>query len=233
MISRVAFAITIETARHSVQSRGEFSLCLSGGNTPQGLYELFGRPENRAQIDWPRTHVFWGDERCIGSDKPDNHFRMATELFLSRVPIPPEHVHRIRAEASDVRAAALEYERDIRQHFRLGDGQFPAFDLNILGLGDDAHTASLYPDTEALSARDRIAVANFVPQRSGYRITLTFSALNQSRRLMFLIAGAAKRGALRHALGGPPTLQYPVTCVAPVSEDVLWVADAEAARGVV
>jgi 6-phosphogluconolactonase len=177
------------------QGAGPFRLALSGGSTPRTLYSLLAR----RPLPWERLHLFWGDERCVPADDPDSNYRMARETLLDQAPIPPAQVHRWRTEDGP-QVAADEYHRLLAREFGPG---VPVFDLVLLGMGEDGHTASLFPGTPALQVSDRWAVANYVPQvKDVWRLTLTFPVLNAARRAWFLISGAAKAEALRRVLSG-------------------------------
>lgn len=175
-------------------SEGPFRIALSGGSTPRKLYGILARRD----LPWERLHLFLGDERYVPSDHPDSNFRMVRETLLDGSPLAPERVHRWRTELGPHEAAA-EYEADLAREF--GPGR-PVFDLVLLGMGDDGHTASLFPGSPALGVTDRLTAANDVGGDKGWRLTFTFPLLNAGRRVMFLIAGAAKAPALRHVLAG-------------------------------
>ena len=204
---------------------GRFTIALSGGSTPRALYELLASPDQAGRVSWERWHVFWGDERLVPPDDPMSNYRMAKEALLGRVPIPAEQLHRIRGEA-DPELAASEYEELMRETF---DPGVPAFDLILLGLGDDGHTASLFPGTEALNERRRLVAANRVPQLDTTRITFTLPLINAARHIVFIVAGGSKAAALRSVLeparDGPPP---PAASVMPERGDLCWIADSDA-----
>jgi 6-phosphogluconolactonase len=162
-LTRAAAAEFLRLAVEAIQAGGRFTVALAGGSTPRDAYALLAEdPSLRSQVPWDRTHCFWGDERPVPPDHADSNFRMAGEAMLSKVPIPPENVHRIRGECPDAALAAEEYERTLREFCRLAKGAFPRFDLVFLGLGRDGHTASLFPGAPALRERRRLVVSNWV-----------------------------------------------------------------------
>lgn len=207
----------------ALSARGRFMLALSGGSTPRAAYVRLAT--NHPELDWQRTHVFWSDERCVPPDEPRNNYRMAREALLDRVPIPQAHVHRIRGEADPVQAAA-EYERELN-----GAGAEPlALDLVLLGLGEDGHTASLFPGQPAVHETVHHVLA--VPGPDGLRrITLTPPILNAARRVTFVVSGAGKAARLRQVIEGPFTPDLlPAQVIRPARGLLTWMVD-EAAAG--
>src|SRR3954465_10982035 len=174
-----------------------YSVALSGGSTPKTLFELLATDAYKSRIDWPRVEVFFGDERAVPPDHKDSNYRMAREALLSKVPIPGDNVYRMAGER-DPDTAAKEYGQMLKEKF--GDG---GMDLVLLGMGDDGHTASLFPETEALNETKHRCVANFVPKLSTWRITLTAPFINRSKGAMFLVSGASKAARLQEVLEGP------------------------------
>ena len=205
------------------------SLSLSGGSTPRGMHEVLARIPG---IDWSRVHVFWGDERTVPPDDPQSNYGMARETLLSRVAIPEENIHRMHGEL-DPHEAASQYEAELRGVFGdLPDGEFPRLDVDILGIGADGHTASLFPGTTALDERARWAVANWVPQQDTWRITLTYPVLNSARLTLFLATGADKADPLFRIFGPDVADRPPSWRVQPADGRVIFVLDAAAAEGV-
>jgi 6-phosphogluconolactonase len=229
-LSEAAANEFLRLAREAVASRGRFTVALSGGSTPRRLYQLLAGPPWRSGVDWGRVIFFWGDERCVPPDHPDSNYRMAREALLDHVPIPPENVHRFEAERPDHDAVARDYQNLLASSFGIDSaGPPPAFDLVLLGMGPDGHTASLFPDTLALNETVRWAVANHVPKFGADRLTLTYPVLNRGREVLFLIAGADKAVVLREALEGhsdPP--RFPFLRVRPEG-DLFWFLDRAAA----
>src|SRR5215472_5551805 len=168
-VTRAAADRFASVAAESIAARGRFSVVLSGGSTPRGAYQLLANEPYAHQIDWARTFIFFGDERCVPPDHPDSNFRMANEALLSRVPIPPGNIKRMAGEG-DPNASAAAYEADLRAWF--GRADWPRLDLVFLGMGDDGHTASLFPGSAALQETARWVVANWVEKFHTFRITL-------------------------------------------------------------
>jgi 6-phosphogluconolactonase len=225
-----ATEIAIDRIRTAINERQQCSIALSGGSTPQPLYAALADVD----LPWDRIHIFWGDERYVPATHPDSNYGMTKRILLDsltqprlgKVAIPPEHIHPMPTNASQPQSAADEYERLIRAEFGLEAGGIPAFDLVLLGMGDDAHTASLFPHTAALSVRDRLVT---VGDKDGQpRLTFTFDLINQARSVIFLISGESKQPALAAVFA--PTgdaLAYPSRSVAP-SGELLWLLDAAA-----
>lgn len=214
------------TAEAAVKERGRFSVALSGGNTPRTVYSLLAAEHK--QLPWNQIHLFFGDERHVPPDDPDSNFRMATESLISKVPIPQENVHRIRAEM-EAEAAAREYEQTLRGFFQLVDHDWPRFDFIFLGLGDDGHTASLFPGSKALTDASQSVTANWVEKLKTFRITLTFPVLNNAAEVVFMVSGGGKAQILREVLR-PGILKYPAQGVRPENGRLLWIADQDAGR---
>ena len=219
----------------AVRARGLALIALSGGSTPRGLHALLADETApfRARVPWSRLHVFWGDERAVPPDHPESNYRMALESLLGRVPIPPVHVHRIESEDPDPALAAARYADDLRgvfgAHDRLENG-WPRFDLIILGMGADGHTASLFPGTDALHETGRVAVAVWVPKLHAHRITLTPPVLNRADCALFLVTGTDKAETLAAVLAGPSRPDvYPSQTVRPTAGPPIWLVDRAAA----
>ena len=215
----------------SVQEERGFYLVLAGGSTPKRLYEILADQIEKSGAIWNHVHIFFGDERCVKPDHPDSNFKMATDAFLSKVKLPDSHIHRLKGEA-DPATAALDYENEIRTAFGLvvGDCSIPSFDLVLLGMGADGHTASLFPETVALTERSKMVVANWAPRLSAYRLTMTPVILTRSARVFFLVTGADKAKRLSEVLEGPycPN-QTPAQLVSPDAGEITWFIDNAAA----
>lgn len=227
-VAAAAAAEVLARGAEAVTARGAFALALAGGSTPRVLYALLADPGGpfATRMPWQRTQVFFGDERHVPPDHPDSNFRMASQSLLERVPVPAENVHRIRGEVPDADAAAAAYERELRAAL----GEPPALDLVLLGLGEDGHTASLFPGSPALEERERWVVAPWVERLGKRRITLTLPALEAARQVLFLVTGAGKSAALRRALREPASAEpVPASRVRPGNGRVLWLADRAAA----
>jgi 6-phosphogluconolactonase len=229
-IARRAAQMFVDTAIAAVQQKGSFAVCLSGGSTPKTLHGLLvSDPALRSHLPWDKMHVFFGDERHVKPDDPESNFRMASETLISKSPLKPEQVTRIKGEYSEAEQAAKEYEQDLRTHFKLTDGQFPGFDLVLLGMGSEGHTASLFPGTKALRENRRIAVHNWVGKVLMDRITLTAPAINNAAHILFLVTGADKAPALTAVLERvyEPD-QLPAQLIQPMNGTLLWLVDSAA-----
>lgn len=219
-------------ARQAVDDHGRFTWALAGGSTPRTVYQLLASDFYRERMPWSAIHFFWGDERHVPPDHPDSNFRMAREAMLDHVPVPAENVHRIRAEEPDAQRAAAEYEATLRSFFALSpgkaQGEWPRFDLILLGLGKDGHTASLFPGGDAVRERERLVVAPWVEAQQTFRITLTAPVLNCAERTMFLVSGEEKAEALHAVLeGAREPERYPAQIV---EGNRLWMVDRAAAH---
>ena len=184
-------------------SEGTVAVALSGGNTPRRLYELLAAPPRRTQLPWERLHCFWGDERFVPPDHPDSNYRMAREAMLDHVPVPAAQIHPVPTQGMSPAAAAVAYERDLQRYYgstRLAPER-PLFCVTLLGLGEDGHTASLFPESPVLRERDSW-VAAVVGEKPEDRITLTLPALESSRAVAFLVSGASKRATLERIMSG-------------------------------
>jgi len=224
-LSREAAARFAAVVESRVGEQGIARVALAGGATPRRLYELLASEEFRASVPWARVHFFWGDERLVPLDHPESNYRMARETLLKHLALPKENVHPVPV-ASTAEAAALAYEQELRQHFRQRRGP-PAFDLILLGLGADGHTASLFPRAAALAEKERLVAATQSPTSGLPRITLTLPVLNEARQIFFLVAGENKAAALRLAVEAPGTL--PAQLVAPRRGLLTWLVDTAAA----
>jgi 6-phosphogluconolactonase len=214
----------------AADARGVFRVALSGGSTPEGLYSLMATDESfRSAVAWERIEFFWSDERHVPPDHPESNYRMAQDALLSRVPIEAHRVHRVRTEQPDASVAAILYEFEIRRVFN-SYGDIPSFDLILLGLGSDGHTASLFPGTPALHEGVRLVAANHVKAVEADRITMTFPLLNAAQLVMFVVTGAGKAAAVRDVLQpGPGTPELPARMVRPDDGRLLWIMDKAAA----
>jgi len=216
----------------SVASCGRFSMALAGGSTPKRLYSLLAseRDEFRSAFPWMQTHFFWGDERHVPPDHPDSNYRMAHETMFSRVQVPLESIHRFQSEKAAVEAAA-DYERLLIRSLSPAQGQMPRFDLVLLGMGSDGHTASLFPETDVLGEQTRIAAEVWVPKFSSFRLTLTAPLLNNAQNVVFLVTGQDKAEALRAVLRGEfKPQQLPAQLIRPNRGQLRWLIDKAAAR---
>jgi 6-phosphogluconolactonase len=230
-------------AEEAVRACGRFVVALAGGKTPQGLYERLARVPVAGKMPWPRIHFFWGDERCVPADHPDSNFGMVFHALLSKMPVPPANIHRVPVEKGSPEDAARAYEECLRQFFDAMDPGSarrgssiekrspPSFDLILLGVGKDGHTASLFPEDQALEETGRWVVAVEKPRGSPPipRVTFTLPMINQAQCVIFLVAGADKRDVVRSIMEDPDEARaiYPAARVRPQGR-VVWFVDPEA-----
>ncbi len=214
----------VARAAEAVAATGRFTLALAGGSTPRAAYALLATDAFDHRVEWGRVHVLWGDERCVPPDDPRSNYRMAKEALLERVPIPAQQIHRIRGE-DDPEKAAAEYEGELRA--LLGR---EGLDLALLGMGEDGHTASLFPGQAAVHETARWVLAVPTPDATMWRITLTPALLNQARNVTFVVAGAGKAERLQQVLQGPFTPDLlPAQAIRPVEGQLTWMVDETAA----
>jgi 6-phosphogluconolactonase len=225
-LSDAAAGLFVQQARQAAQVKGWFSVALAGGHTPQRTYQLLAQPHNRDRIPWGQLHVFWGDERCVPPDDPRSNARMARQALLAQVPVPPSQVHPIPCGQAP-QAAAQQYEETLQTFF--GD-QPPRLDLVFLGLGENGHTASLFPGTPVLDEQERWVAAVHVAEQDMDRVTLTAPLINQAAVVAFLVSGATKAAILREVLEGPlDPNRLPAQLIRPSGGEVHWLLDQEAA----
>jgi 6-phosphogluconolactonase len=221
----------IRAATSAIAQRGRFAIALSGGSTPRNLYTLIAANAS-ATLPWDQMFFFWGDERHVPPDDPESNYRMAKETLLSKVPVPAANIFRAPTEDPDASAAAAAYEQTLRKFFALAPGEFPRFDLILLGMGPDGHTASLFPETAALQEKSQLVVANWVEKLKASRITFTLPVLNAARCVAFLVSGTDKAAVLREVLeGNAPPEKYPSKLVKPTDGKLIWFVDRAAASG--
>jgi 6-phosphogluconolactonase len=218
----------VALAREALAARGHFSVALAGGSTPQRVYELLATDEHRESVAWEQVQIFFGDERCVSSDHAASNYRMAYESLLSRVPLPPQNIHRMKGEGDPALNAEL-YERELRAFFK--DAEWPQFDLVMLGMGDDGHTASLFPQSAALKDRTAWVVANWVEKLKSFRLTLTVPAINQAAHVIFTVTGAGKAERLAQVLRRAPGALEPLPAqlIRPRRGTLEWFVDTQAA----
>ncbi|MBI4507628.1 MAG: 6-phosphogluconolactonase [Chloroflexi bacterium] len=237
-----AAALLAEEITAAVAARGRCALALAGGGTPRPVYQRLAQSPYRERVPWPQVHVFWGDERCVLPDDPANNARMAHEALLAQVALPPANVHRVPVELGAPEAVAAAYDAELRAFFGEtspprspspfaerglgGEVVAPRFDIVLLGMGADGHTASLFPGSPALAEQERLAVAVYAAHLASWRVTLTLPVLNAAHTVVFLVAGADKAPALRAVLGGASDL--PAAHVRPASGRLVWLVVAAA-----
>ena len=239
VVSQDKAALAAKTAEYltagaaaAVAARGVARIAISGGNTPRPTFSLLADRSQQyfARMPWDRLDLFWVDERCVPPDNPDSNYGVAKQILLDHVPLKPEQIHRMEGEL-DPEEAASRYEATLRNAFRLEGAQTPIFDVILLGMGDDGHTASLFPHTEALHELSRLTVANHVPQQTrSWRITLTSPVINQAREVAFQIEGAAKAQLIHDVFLGPSQPEvYPSQLIRPASGALTLLLDAASA----
>ncbi|MGL4348554.1 MAG: 6-phosphogluconolactonase [Chlamydiales bacterium] len=211
----------LEFAKDSIERYGKFVVALSGGSTPNAIYaslEKLGR-----KIDWSKVHLFWGDERSVPPDHPDSNYRAAMQAGLKNLPIPKRQIHRMVAE-KDIEIEAEKYEVAIKRE-AMGS---TSFDLVMLGIGEDGHIASLFPDTEGLHEMNRWVIANYVPQKRVTRMTITYPCIQAARSVVIYAMGKSKQPILSKVLHSAPNAQWPASQIGTDSHPVLWIVDREA-----
>ncbi|OAI42070.1 hypothetical protein AYO41_04810 [Verrucomicrobia bacterium SCGC AG-212-E04] len=216
----------------AVQQRGGASIALAGGSTPKSLYrQLAEDAALRDRLPWSKVHFFFGDERHVSPDHSDSNFRMAHEAMFDRLPaelLPEANIHRIRGELPEPEQAAIQYAQELEAHF--GQGHLPQFDVMLLGMGPDGHTASIFPGTSALRENAITVCAVWIDKLSTHRITMTPPVLRHARSVIFLVAGPDKARVLKSVLEGPPALdRYPAQGIYSLEGETLWLADTAAA----
>jgi 6-phosphogluconolactonase len=219
----------VHTANEAIAARGQFTIALSGGSTPKNLYNLLAT-NARTALPWDRMYFFFGDERHVPPTDPDSNYRMADEAMLSKVPVPAGNVFRFAAENADAAEVASEYEKTLRKFFQLQPDGVPRFDLILLGMGPDGHTASLFPGTAGLQEKSRLVIANWVEKLKTSRLSFTFPVLNAARCVTFLVSGTDKAAVLKTVLEeNVPGEQYPAKLVHPTDGKLIWLLDVAAA----
>src|SRR3990172_7176915 len=229
-VNRLVTEEFIHLAEKAIRQKGFFSAALSGGSTPKSLYTLLGSDRYQKQVLWPKVHLFWGDERCVPPDHPESNYHMIRESLLSKISIPSENVHRMAGE-KDPKLAAAEYEEQLIKFFRLSKGETPRFDLILLGLGEDGHTASLFPESDALNEMQRLVATTYLPKLNAHRLTLTLPVLNESAEIYFLVAGKNKAAIVKELLGTDPTAaKFPAQRIQPADGALTSFITRDAAR---
>ena len=229
--AEAAAQLFTDAATEAVNRRGLARIAISGGSTPKAMFTLLADPAQPflKRVPWEKLDLYWVDERCVPPDNAESNYRMTREALLSKVPLAAERIHRMEGEL-DPEIAAARYESTIRNTFRLEGAETPTFDLILLGMGEDGHTASLFPHTEALNEMSRIVVPNHVPQKDTWRITLTWPVINQGRKVAFLIEGAGKAQVLHDVLLGPYQPEtYPSQIIRPAGGSLTLLLDTAAA----
>lgn len=228
-LSRRAAEEFVALAKVAIAAHGRFAVALSGGSTPRALYSLLATSEFSTQLDWRRIHLFFGDERCVPPDHADSNYRMVTESLLGKISIPAANVHRMAGESAPALAAA-DYAAELAHFFNLQEKTPPRFDLVYLGLGEDGHTASLFPESSALTECARWVASTYVAKLAAHRLTLTLPVINQAAEVSFLIAGQSKAAMVKTILAGS-TNDYPAAQVCPSDGRLCWFMTQDAAGG--
>jgi len=227
-LAESAAQLIADAANEAAEARGRFMFCLAGGETPRRTYERLARPPLSARMPWDRTWIFFGDERSVAPDDAESNYRVAQDALLSRVPVASTRIFRMRGEDGDAEAAAAAYATTLADAFGTRRGELPRFDLVLLGLGVDGHTASLFPSSPVLREVFRlVAAVHVAAAQIPQRLTLTFPVLNAAARILFLVTGAEKAKILRKALDERATL--PATMVRPTDGELIWLVDRAAA----
>lgn len=221
-MARQAAEIIEAQCKEALSRRSVFNLAVSGGKTPLSLFRLLSSPERAKRIDWERTAIYWVDERCVGPDHPESNYRLARQELLSRVPIT--RFYRMKGEDNPVKAAEA-YEAMLKDHFCLIPGEFPRFDCILLGVGDDGHTGSLFPDESATYETERLVVDQYIRKIKSSRITMTFPVLNNARCCVFMANGKEKHHVLSTALNLMAEPVLPAQMVRPINGSLVWIID--------
>jgi 6-phosphogluconolactonase len=223
----------VAAATHAIEADRRFIVALSGGSTPRATFELLARAPAISRIRWSHVHVVWGDERCVPPTDAESNYRMARETLLDHVPVPAANIHRIRGE-DDPAVAAASYERELRVLLRTPDGapsldRGRRIDLALLGLGDNGHTASIFPNSKAIDEQTRWAMAERVDATPPLRVTLTAPLLNAAASVVFIVSGGGKAAVLKEVIDGPPRpRKLPAQLIVPVLGELHWLVDAAA-----
>ena len=219
------------SAQNAVDEKDVFHVAISGGKTPRRFYELLGTSSGSFNLPWNKTELFWVDERCVSPQSPESNYRLANDTFLKKVPISPKNVHRIMGESSDYSQAVKDYDHTLRQVFSLTPGQFPQFDLMVLGMGPDGHIGSLLPNSYALFDTDDLVTVVYQMEGGLNRITLTHPVMCAAKQLLVMVSGAEKASIVRNVLlDGVDEVKYPVHTLWPILNKVTWIIDSEAAK---
>ena len=228
-VAQAAARLFSDAVYSAVQARGVARIAISGGTTPKRMFQVLAGDAFASSLPWDKVQLYWVDERAVGPTDPESNFRMTNENLLSKVPLPAENVHRMEGELPPEEAADR-YETVLRNSMKLEGAESPAFDLLLLGMGDDGHTASLFPHTAGLEEITRLVIANHVPQKDTWRITLTAPVINQARSVAFLIEGAAKAKVLAEVLTGPRDIdRLPSQLIRPATGQLSFFLDVAAA----
>ncbi|MEJ2635826.1 MAG: 6-phosphogluconolactonase [Calditrichia bacterium] len=227
-MSRAAADFFVQTAKEAVEAHGRFIVALSGGSTPKETYRILAQAPFKQQVPWEKTYIFWGDERCVPWDDPRSNAHMTYDTLLKYVTVPSKHIFRMQCALSP-KEAASQYEAVLHQLF---DGDQPRFDLIFLGLGENGHTASLFPNSEVLTEKSRLVSEVYLPELEMYRITFTAYLINQAANVAFLVSGKKKSEILPKVIEGPrKPEELPAQLIEPLEGEIYWFIDQAAASG--
>ncbi len=227
--AKKAAQLIVEITAEAVDQRKKASWALCGGRTPKLVFPLLAEPYFRDRIDWKSVDVYWGDERCVPPDHADSNYKLAMDALLSKVPLPEKNIHRIPGEMATALEAARAYDQMLHVNFKF-ERPFPKFDLMLLGMGEDGHTASLFPKADALQENEKWAVGYRVERLASNRVSLTFPVINHARRIIIMTPGENKANVLRDLFRREtPENRYPVQKVKPVDGELIWLLDKLAA----
>ena len=228
-ISEAAADQFIKIGNKAIKKNGRFTVVLSGGSTPKALYNLLTSSEYKDKIDWENVYFFFGDERDVSPQSVKSNFRMANENLLKPLKINRKNIYRWHTEIINAPEVAENYEKGLKRFFELSNGEFPKFDLIFLGMGDDGHTASLFPFTDAINEKERTVVSNFVEKLNANRLTFTFPTINNASNIIFLVSGKNKAEVLKEVLEGEKNCdKFPSQCVRAEKGKILWFVDEDA-----
>lgn len=230
-LAEEAADLLVWLGKQTIQAGGRFRVALAGGSTPRALYEALTAPGMAGQLDWTQVECFFGDERCVPPDHAESNYGMANETLFRPLGIDQSRIFRMRGEATDHEQAAREYEALLRRQFETGPHAWPCFDLILLGLGEDGHTASLFPGTTALDERTRLVAVGCSPKGIAQRLTLTLPVVNQARTVVFLVSGSSKASVAKVVLEGPQAggSRLPAQLIRPEQGRLIWFLDQAAA----
>jgi len=226
-LARAGAGIFVSTAKRSIEEKGYFAAAISGGSSPRRLHRLLVKEPYLSGIPWERTHIFWVDERCVPEDDPASNYGAAKGDFLDLAPIPPGHIHRMPGETPPEQGA-LNYQEELMDFFRLNKGELPVFDLILLGIGTDGHTASLFPGHGALQERERLVTAVRGGHPNVSRLTMTFPVINNAGKILFIVTGKGKSGII-NKIFNKAHKSLPAQMIQPVKGELIWLMDREAA----
>lgn len=228
-LSHIALGIIFEVYRKTLSKKEYFTLLLSGGRTPETVYSALSNPAVQSKIDWNRIHLFWGDERFVPSNHPDSNYGAVKKLLISKVNIPHSNIHPIPTEGITPQEGSKMYEEDLRAFFKIGDDSFPRFDLILLGVGEDGHTASLFPGSPELGEKHRWVVATSLEKLKNQRITMTLPVLNQGENVLVLATGVNKSEVLKKVFKPEESPLLPIQQIHPFSGRLIFLLDKAAA----